>query len=203
MQRSKAPTDAWREYSAINVAFARELDLTPQMVQQGHDPTFSPKRDAVEARLSLIKPGRASSGHMWLEIGAAHGLEVRDPTCDPRVMSFCWSIPESQYVRDGHNRMLIRRAMAGYLPERVRWNRRIGVQSADLGQRILDHRSGMATALARLERSELARHYLDLPKMRGVFESLQHRIDRENNAQSGMVLLRGLMVGLFLLRFET
>ena len=99
--------------------------------------------------------------------------------------------------------MLIRRAMADYLPEQVRWNRRIGVQSADLGQRIVDHRSDMTTALARLERSELARHYLDLPKMRGVFESLQHRIDRENNAQSGMVLLRGLMVGLFLLQFDS
>jgi asparagine synthase (glutamine-hydrolysing) len=202
LQRFKAPTDAWRDYSAINVAFARQLDLTHQMVKQGHDPTFSPKRDALQARLHLIGPGTNIVGHLLHEIGAAYGLEVRDPTCDPRVMSFCWSIPQNQYVRDGRDRMLIRRAMAGYLPDLVRWNRRKGAQAADIGQRIVDHRSEMGMALARLDRSELARHYLDLPRMRAVFESVQHGIDRENNGQSATILLRGLMVGLFLLRFD-
>ena len=202
VQRSKAPTDAWREYSAINVAFARELDLTHQMVQEGHDPTFSPKRDAVQARMEVMRPGRGSVGHTWFEMGAAYDLEVRDPTFDPRVMSFCWSIPQSQYVRDGENRLLIRRAMAGYLPDLVRLNRRIGFQAADIGQRIVDHRSEMDTALTKLEQSELARHYLDLPRIRAVFESLQHGIDHENTSQCGTILLRGLMVGLFLLRFD-
>jgi asparagine synthase (glutamine-hydrolysing) len=139
---------------------------------------------------------------LWYEIGAAHALEIRDPTFDQRVMSFCWSIPQSQYVRDGRNRMLIRRAMADYLPEQVLWNRRMGVQAADIGQRIVDHRGEMGTALAKLEQSELARHYLDLPKMRGVFESVQHGIDPTNSEECGTILSRGLMVGLFLLRFD-
>ena len=202
VQRFKAPTEAWREYSAINVAFARELDLTNQMVQQGHDPTFSPERDAVQVRLKIIRPGGITAGHHWFEIGAAYGLEVRDPTFDPRVMSFCWSIPESQYVQDGQNRMLIRRAMANHLPKKVLWNRRKGVQSADLGHRVVDHASEVGAALDRLKGSELACYYLDLPKMRGVFESLRHGITRENTSQSVSVLLRGLMVGLFLLRFD-
>ena len=201
-QRSKVPTEAWLEYSAVNVAFARELDLSRRMVQQGHDPTFSPMRNAVQARLDLVRPGEHIAGHFWFEIGGAYGLEIRDPTWDPRVMAFCCSIPNSQYVRNGQNRMLIRRAMAGYLPERVLCNRRIGLQSADLGQRILDHRSEMDTALTRLEQSELACHYLDLPRMRAVFDSLQHGIDRKKTSQITTILLRGLMTGLFLLRFE-
>ena len=202
-RRLKPTPDAWRDYSAINVAFARELKLSHLMAQEGHDPTFSRKWDATRARLYLIGPGKNIVGHISQEIGAAYNLEVRDPTCDPRVMSYCWSIPQNQYVRDGHNRMLIRRAMADYLPDPVRWNRLKGVQGADLGQRILNHSNEMGTALAGLERSKLVRHYLDLPRMRAVFESLQHGIDRENNAQSVSILLRGLMVGLFLKRFST
>ncbi len=201
-QRVKAATDAWRDYSAINVSFARELDLNRQMAQRGHDPTFSPKKDPVQARLSIIRPGRAAGGQTWFEMGGAYGLEIRDPTLDQRVMSFCCSIPQSQYVRDDQDRMLIRRAMSGYLPEQVLWNQRRGIQAADIAQRVVDHRSEMEAALVKLEQSELACDYLDLPRMRGVFESVQHRVDRDNFLQCGVVLLRGLMVGLFLLRFD-
>lgn len=200
--RWKAATDAWRDYSAINPALARELNITRQMAQRGHDPTFMLKKDPLQARLSVMRPGRSSAGHSWYEMGGAYGIEVRDPTFDQRVMSFCWSIPQSQYVRGDQDRMLIRRAMSGYLPERVLRNRRMGMQAADIAQRIVNHRSEMSTALAKLEQSELARQYLDLPKMRSVFDSVQHKIDRENSVDCIMILLRGLMVGLFLLRFD-
>ena len=199
---AEPPRDAWRKYSAINLGLARELDITGQMERQGHDPTFTPKRDANEARMFLLKPGRSTVGHFYHEVGAAYGLEVRDPTADRRVMSFCWSIPQSQYARDGRDRMLIRRAMEGYLPDEVRWNRHKGAQAADIGQRVLDHRDEIGKALARVERSDLARHYLDLQRMRGVFESVQQGIDPGNNSQCGPILLRGLAVGLFLLRFD-
>ena len=75
-------------------------------------------------------------------------------------------------------------------------------QVADISQRIVDNRSDIGMALAKLERSELACHYLDLPRMKAIFESLQHKIDSDSTVQSGSVLLRGLMVGQFLLRFE-
>jgi asparagine synthase (glutamine-hydrolysing) len=98
--------------------------------------------------------------------------------------------------------MLIRRAMADYLPEQVLWNRRKGVQAADIAQRIVEHRIDIGMVLTKLERSELACHYLDLPRMRTIFESVQHKIDSDSFTQSRLVLQRGLMVGQFLLRFE-
>jgi asparagine synthase (glutamine-hydrolysing) len=202
LQSLKPQKDAWRHYSPINVAFARELDLSNQMERLGHDPTFSSPRDPRQARLGLIKPGSHIVGHLQSEIGAAYGIEVRDPTFDQRVISFCWSIPESQYFMDGHNRMLIRRAMADYLPKQVLWNRRKGIQGADMAQRIVEHRTEIGTVLAKMERSEMACHYLDLPRMRAVFESVQHKIDGDSFDQCGSILLLGLMVGLFLQRFE-
>jgi asparagine synthase (glutamine-hydrolysing) len=202
LRRLKSSKEAWRDYSAINVAFARELDLDHHMERHGHDPMFRPKRDLRQARLAVARPGSHTAGHLWSELGAAYGLEVRDPTFDQRVMSFCLSIPESQYRVDGQNRMLIRRAMAGYLPKKVLWNRNKGIQSADIAQRIVEHRCEIGLALTKLERSELACHYLDLPRMRTIFEAVQHKIDGDSFGQSTLILLRGLMVGQFLLRFE-
>jgi asparagine synthase (glutamine-hydrolysing) len=201
VQHSIAPPEAWREYSAIDVAFARELDISRKMARSGHDPTFK-RMNAREARLSVLQPGGSIVGQSWYEIGGAYGLEVRDPTLDSRLMSFCWSIPRSQYVRDGQNRMLIRRAMVGDLPDRVLWNPRKGRQAADLRQRILEHLGQVDEVLTRLEQSTLACRYLDLPRMRGAFQSVQQSSDRSTYRQCGSILSRGLMVGLFLQRFD-
>jgi asparagine synthase (glutamine-hydrolysing) len=171
------------------------------MFQSGHDPTFK-RMNAREERLSVLEPGGSILGQLWYEIGGAYGLEVRDPTLDSRLMSFCWSIPRSQYVRDGQDRMLIRRAMAGDLPDRVLWNPRKGRQAADLRQRLLEHRGQVDEVLTRLEQSTLACRYLDLPRMRGAFQSVQQSSDRNTYRQCGSILLRGLMVGLFLQRFD-
>lgn len=201
VRHSIAPPEAWREYSAIDVAFARELDITRKMARSGHDPTFK-RMSAREGRLLLLQPGGSILGQFWYEMGGAYGLEVRDPTLDSRLMSFCWSIPRSQYVREGQDRLLIRRAMADDLPDRVLWNPRRGRQAADLRQRLLEHRGQVDDVLTRLEQSTLARHYLDLPRMRGVFRSVQQRSDRGTYRLCGSILSRGLMVGLFLLRFD-
>ena len=105
------------------------------------------------------------------------------------------------FQRGGVNRWLIRRAMQGYLPDAVRLNTRRGLQAADVGQRVLESRSEIETALADLEQHELARQILDLPRMANVLASMQHSLTPQNTAECGTILLRGLMVGLFLLRF--
>ncbi|WP_145329065.1 asparagine synthase-related protein [Paenibacillus xylanexedens] len=62
----------------------------------------------------------------------------RDPTSDPRVIRFCLSVPIEQYVRQGTDRSLIRRATSPELPDKVRLNQRVrGVQPADWLHRIL------------------------------------------------------------------
>jgi asparagine synthase (glutamine-hydrolysing) len=67
-----------------------------------------------------------------------YSLWERDPTNDLRVIRFCLSLPEEQYVRKGLDRALIRRATEKYLPNKVRLNQRIrGVQGADWLHRII------------------------------------------------------------------
>ena len=46
----------------------------------------------------------------------------RDPTNDLRVIRFCLSLPEDQYVQGGLDRALIRRATKKLLPDKIRLN---------------------------------------------------------------------------------
>ncbi len=48
------------------------------------------------------------------------GLEGRHPLSDRRIVEFAWAIPEDQRTRLGLNRMILRNAMRGILPERIR-----------------------------------------------------------------------------------
>ena len=68
------------------------------------------------------------------KLSLRYSLWKRDPTNDLRVIRFCLSLPEDQYVQNGMNRALIRRATENYLPDKVRLNQRTrGVQGARLG----------------------------------------------------------------------
>lgn len=192
----------WQNYAAINPDFAGSLNLQQAMQQQGHDPSFTPSSDSQTQRLRIIRPTSATIGALWLESGAAYGLEVRDPTMDQRLVEFCWAVPNEQYHYQGQSRSLMRRAMQGLLPDQVRLNDRKGLQAADLGYRTQTHAEEIQSVLAQLQRSELARRVLDLEKMQGVLESLKQEVTQKNSLDCGTILLRGLMTGLFLVRFD-
>ena len=193
--------EPWAAYSAINPAWARSLDLSRQMKASGHDPFFMPPSDPRQAHLQLMSLN-CGVGAIWAAIGPACGLEVRDPTMDKRLMEFCLAIPDEQYRLNGQDRALIRRAMKGLLPDEVRLNTRRGLQAADLGHRILADLPQMQAMLARLEGSALARELLDLPRMDRVLAALQKEVNVKTTQECGTILTRGMMAGMFLLRFD-
>jgi asparagine synthase (glutamine-hydrolysing) len=193
--------EPWAAYSAINPAWARSLDLSRRMKASGHDPFFMPPSDSDQARLQVLSHADGA-GAIWAEMSPAYGLEVRDPTIDKRVMEFCLAIPDEQYRLNGQSRALIRRAMKGLLPDEVRLNTRRGVQAADLGHRILAELPQTQAMLARLERSALARQVLDLPRMNRVLHALQKEVSVRTTQECGTILTRGMMVGMFLSRFD-
>ena len=192
----------WDKYSAINPRFAQSLDLRGRMLAAGHDPHFLKRLEPKADQLKLIRPGRNELGAIWAETGAGYGMEVRDPTFDKRLIEFCLAVPASQYRVGGQNRALIRRSMAGLLPDVVRLNTRVGCQGADLGHRLLATLPEVRAVMARLERSALAREVLDLPKMNRVLQALQSEVNAETTRQCHNILMRGMMAGLFLLRHE-
>jgi len=72
------------------------------------------------------------TGTFGCKLSLRHSLWDRDPTNDLRVVQFCLSLPGEQFVQQGWDRALIRRATKDYLPDKVRLNQRSrGIQGAD------------------------------------------------------------------------
>jgi asparagine synthase (glutamine-hydrolysing) len=133
--------------------------------------------------------------------GAAHQLDVRDPTRDRRVIEFCWRTPDPVFWAQGQGRGLIRRGFTGDLPDAVLGQGPRGLQGADVGYRLNQERPAVAAALTRLAAHPVAREWLDLPTMRAAFQDLGQAVTRDTTRRASVILLRGLGVGLFLLRF--
>lgn len=194
----------WARYSALHPALAAEVELEKRMRAAGHDPGFGSvhtPRHPLHERFRLGRLGSAGLGSIWMAYGAAHQMDVRDPTRDRRLIEFCWRVPDRIFWAGGLQRGLIRKGLPGCLPDDVLDARRKGLQAADIGHRVLAECDRIKDALDRLEAHPLASAWLDVPKMRTVLVGLERGINPESTAQTCSILLRGLGVGLFLTQF--
>jgi asparagine synthase (glutamine-hydrolysing) len=57
-------------------------------------------------------------------ISMAHGIEVRMPFMDWRLVTYTMALPEASKSFDGYTKMVARRAMANQMPESIRMGRR-------------------------------------------------------------------------------
>lgn len=71
------------------------------------------------------------------KLGLSYHVYMRDPSRDKRVIEFCLSLPIEQFVRNGTERYLLRMAMNGILPDKIRLlEDKRGLQAADWIQRM-------------------------------------------------------------------
>ena len=135
---------------------------------------------------------------------ARFGLSRRDPTSDQRLVEFCFAVPETQWRRGRETRSLIRRAMAGRLPEAVLHNPKRGMQAADWYEALFAQRATLQADLARFAQNATIQHYLNLPRMRQLANSMPEtgQVNPGRSADYYWVLLGGLMLGHFLLWAE-
>lgn len=188
----------WADFSAVNPDFAARIGLRRALKAAKFDPTFSRLIEPFEERrLTIIRNG-TFVGPIWHVMGAAFGMEVRDPTADIRLLEYCLSVPAEQDTFDGGQRMLIRRAMEDILPPEVQWNNIRGKQAADVALRLLQDPTEMDAVLARLAAHPEAPRYLDLDIMRHVWHSLQAGVSARTSQRASILLLRGIMCGCFI-----
>jgi asparagine synthase (glutamine-hydrolysing) len=104
----------------IQPSFARRIDLVGRdeslRMQRFFD---SPARQAT-ARNLLEMPWYWRLVNWHERSAAAMGVEVRHPFLDRRLVEFVLAIPGEQLFRLDVSKNLLRRAMAGLLPERIR-----------------------------------------------------------------------------------
>lgn len=184
--------------SMIKPDVARPILKTNPMT----DPNLEARRrQATQPLRSIYNMFQSGNLAVSPELGAAFGVDVRTPTIDKRIVEFCLGIPQEQYTRAGREKLLIRQAMSDFMPERVLWNQRRGMLGGDLGQWLCANLTELERILQQLQKSSLAQYWLDLAKMNRTFNALQQAINPATQKDM-QIFLRGITVGLFLLRFE-
>jgi asparagine synthase (glutamine-hydrolysing) len=109
--------------SLINEDFARRIDLSERLeTLASHSVGF---RTCVGAeRVNAIDhPFLTVGRERYDRVGAAAGVEPRDPFLDLRVVEFALRLPGEQTFSDGWPKAVLRRAMEGELPTAVCWRR--------------------------------------------------------------------------------
>lgn len=118
----------------INPQFAKENGVLETLQKHGIDMKGYSTLNAYDMRKEQFDKLYywSINGTYGTKLSLRHSLWDRDPTNDLRVIKFCLSVPEEQYVQNGLDRSLIRRSTKTLLPDKVRLNQRVrGVQGAD------------------------------------------------------------------------
>lgn len=165
-----------------------------------HAPS-SKEKNSIYTRFRLGRLASAGTGSNWMELGAANGMDVRDPTRDRRMIEFCWQVPDRIFWANNTQRGLIRDGMSGALPAEVMKSNQKGLQAADIGYRILAEQDYIHATLDALQQHRLASEWVNVPKIRAALVRLGRGVTPHTTQQEGGgIILRGLSMGLFLSR---
>ncbi len=200
-RRRPTGTAPWQDHSPINADFARLMGVDERARKVGHDFLYSLRPDERITRLTAVD----YAGDWFAAEKAVTGVEVRDPTADIDVVAYCLGVPAEQYLAEGIDRSLIRRAMWGLLPEMVLTNRLSGLQVPDWNEHLESQREQLAREVAEFSSSALVRRMIDVGRLEKALETWPTggwhtaEVFQEYN----LALARGVAGGRFLRWFES
>ena len=199
-ERLRSPLQSyWQTYSAINVQMAKRLDIDGRMREAGYDPTFA-FASLHDLREYLYKPECGTSCSTLSDVNAWHSVTRLDPTANLAMLEFLLRVPDDQYYRHGQKSVLYKRAFQNRMPSQVVFAVTRGMQSADIGHRIIRELPTFEDALQSLEAMPEARELLDLPLMHRCLADVVAKVDPQTTERASSILVRGIGVGLFLRR---
>lgn len=185
------------DYTAINPDSVETRRVIELAAQRGLDSSYRPRRNAIEARLWVLRridPGNYNKGNL-----AGWGLDIRDPTADRRLIEYCLSVPLDQYLRGGRRRALARHAFADRLPQMILDERRKGYQAADWYEGLTSARRDISDELDRIAAAGQAGDAIDVVRLKNLVGdwpsagwTRQSTVD-----QYRLALLRGVSAGHF------
>nr|WP_164667422.1 lasso peptide isopeptide bond-forming cyclase [Virgibacillus doumboii] len=189
----------------INPEFAKRMDVFNKVESHGIDINRDSKPNIYEVRKQHFEKEYMwnSTGTSGTKLSLRYGLWNRDPTNDIRVIRYCLALPEEQFVRNGLDRALIRRATKVYLPDKVRLNQSVrGIQGADWVHRMTPSWGLFIKELQQLVMDPIVSEFLNIKLLKTAISKLKEgpRLDYAFDPEL-RVLMRSLIVYRFLKAF--
>ena len=154
--------------TAINPVFAQRVGLT-ERTQSFQANRYAPPRTAREGHWRGLNSGLYP---YVLEVAdkaaAAFSLEPRYPFFDRRLVEFCLALPPEQKLHQGWTRVVMRRAMADVLPDKVRWRVGKANLSPNFERRLLECDRGLLDDVI-MKDPHVIEEFVDVSALRDVY----------------------------------
>ncbi|MBS1774025.1 MAG: hypothetical protein JST82_14295 [Bacteroidetes bacterium] len=191
--------DSVRSYlnsAAIQNALSNYQGFTPELEQK--------RRNLKYPYCNLINAFQSCAMGEVDTLANAYGIDVRTPVMDKRLIDFCLGIPNEQYIRGGHTKWLIRRAMKGKMPDSIVFAKKRGVQGADLVVKMIKEANEIQILLKKFRKSPLGSYWLDLDTIELFYKQiLSYPIGYDESLfAKGSAVQRALALGVFFLKLE-
>jgi asparagine synthase (glutamine-hydrolysing) len=160
----------WHDDSLIHPEFAARSGVIDRAAREYLPFDAPPIRDW---RLGRINDFRiyCETADWFAKVRAKFGVDIRTPAFDRRLVEFCIGIPQDQYLREGCDRWLIRRAMKGRLPDIVLNNKKWGAQAADWFPRLTRERDHIAEKVKRIAETPELASILDMQRVTAILDN--------------------------------
>lgn len=190
----------------INPSFAQKTNVFEKLEEYGLDKNSSPIENLTEYRKNYYRQLYAwnKSGVAGTKLSLRYSIWDRDPTNDLNVIRFCLALPEEQFAIDGMERSLIRRAMKGLLPDKVRLNQSIrGIQGADAVHRMVSSWRTFITELHELVNDPKMNEFINVDVVKKSLSKIGNEPRMELIFEGEFkILTRSLIVYRFMKRFS-
>ena len=121
--RLKSATKQVVANAGMSDAFADRIRLQDRLAMLNAHHRPGPVSYEQERADTIIHPNLVVARERYDRVAAASAIEPRDPFLDRRFVEFCISLPGSLLLSGGWPKVILRRAMAGLMPDAVRWRR--------------------------------------------------------------------------------
>ncbi len=149
-------------------------------------------RTAQEEMLILIH--KTTKGRLD---DSTHKIRKLDPTADIRIIEHCMAIPNHFFFnKKGEDKQVIRRMMAGRLPDMVLHEKRKGLQSSDVFLRVKAEIDRVEEYCIRFEKNPTFRYFIDTQKFKEAVSIVRNQ-EIEDRTVVGNIL-SSIMLGVFL-----
>jgi asparagine synthase (glutamine-hydrolysing) len=177
----------WYDYSLIHPEFAAATAVIDRAARQNEAFYMPPPRDSRLARIRELRI-YAYSADWYATVRSRFGIDFRTPAFHRPLVEFCFGIPADQYLREGQDRWLIRRAMKGRLPDIVLNQKRFGTQAADWYPRLTRQRHQIADEVKRLAQNPEVASILDMQRLGAILNNWPDRQPPEYTVEETRML---------------
>ncbi|PKP94878.1 MAG: hypothetical protein CVT75_03645 [Alphaproteobacteria bacterium HGW-Alphaproteobacteria-14] len=107
--------------SMVAPALSRSVNMADRRAANARHVALKLDGRCDDRRSLVMHPYVVVARERYDRVAAQFGIEPRDPFLDRRLLDFVLALPADQIEHDGWPKIILRRAMAGLLPDAVRW----------------------------------------------------------------------------------